>query len=171
MGMVRSSPVNACIALGSNVGDRLNSIELAMQALGQLGEVVARSTIVETEPVGPVSQGPFLNAAAVVATRLEAKQLLLSLLEIERRLGRDRKNAPRWGPRVIDLDLILYGEDVVVEEGLTVPHPRMHERMFVLGPLAEVAGRMRVPTLNATVAELRDRLAAAGTLRTVGGSN
>jgi 2-amino-4-hydroxy-6-hydroxymethyldihydropteridine diphosphokinase len=97
----------------------------------------------ETEPVGPVEQGPFLNGAVQVATELGPRELLERLLDIEQRLGRVR--AERFGPRTIDLDLLLYGDEVLDEPGLTLPHPRLHERRFALEPLAELAPDLVVP--------------------------
>lgn len=106
--------------------------------------VVACSTFRETDPVGVVDQPRFLNGAAAVDTELSPQELLEALLAIERRLGRVR-DGTRWGPRTIDLDLLLYGDDVLDEPGLRVPHPRLHERRFVLEPLAELDPGLVVP--------------------------
>jgi 2-amino-4-hydroxy-6-hydroxymethyldihydropteridine diphosphokinase len=154
----------ACIALGSNLGDRLGMIHAALDAIARLPGtvVVARSDVIETQPVGPVSQGPYLNAAAVVETALGARALLEGLLAIEASLGRRRADAPRWGPRTIDLDLVLFGEAIVAEEGLIVPHPRLHERRFVLGPLAQIAPEFVHPVLGRSVRELDRDLERAG---------
>jgi len=110
-------------------------------------ELVATSTVRETEPVGLREQPPFLNAAAAIETELSARLLLDRLLEIERRLGRVREG-PRFGPRTIDLDLLLLGDQVVDEPGLCVPHPRIAERRFVLEPLHELDPRLEVPGLG-----------------------
>jgi len=110
-------------------------------------ELVATSTVRETEPVGLREQPPFLNAAAAIETELSARLLLDRLLEIERRLGRVREG-PRFGPRTIDLDLLLLGDQVVDEPGLCVPHPRLAERRFVLEPLHELDPRLEVPGLG-----------------------
>lgn len=156
-----SGLVRACVALGSNLcssqGDRGVHIEAGFAGVSRLGRLLARSSVLETEPVGVSAAnagGRYLNAAAVVETALSAREMLSALLAIERARGRDRSREGRWGPRTLDLDLLLFGDEVIDEPGLTVPHPRLHEREFVLGPLAEVAPWARVPTLGATVGEL-----------------
>jgi 2-amino-4-hydroxy-6-hydroxymethyldihydropteridine diphosphokinase len=138
------------VGLGANLGDREDSIRRAAELIG------ARrlSAIRETEPWGVVDQPRFLNAVAELETDLPAPELLARLLEVERELGRVR-SGQRWGPRAIDLDLLLYGSETIDEPGLTVPHPRLHERLFVLEPLADLApdlvlpGRGRVSSLLA----------------------
>ena len=107
--------------------------------------MVAVSALRETDPVGYEDQPRFLNAAALVETELSPRELLARLLEIESRLGRIRGVGPRFGPRTIDLDLLLYGEETVDEPGLTLPHPRLHERRFALEPLAELDPALEVP--------------------------
>jgi 2-amino-4-hydroxy-6-hydroxymethyldihydropteridine diphosphokinase len=130
----------AYIGLGSNLGDREQSIRRAAELIG------ARrvSTIRETEPWGIEDQPFFLNAVAEVETDLPPRRLLDRLLEVERKLGRTRDGA-RFGPRTIDLDLLLYGDETIDEAGLQVPHPRLHERRFVLEPLAELEPSLVVP--------------------------
>lgn len=108
----------------------------------------------ETEPVGPPGQERYLNAAAVIATALTPRDLLGRLLAIEASRGRVRPDPVRWGPRTLDLDLLLFGNLTIDEPGLTVPHPRLAERLFVLRPLAEVAGQCTVPGTGRTVMEL-----------------
>lgn len=132
--------IRAYIGLGSNLGDREQSIRRAAELIG------ARrvSTIRETEPWGIEDQPFFLNAVAEVETDLPPRRLLDRLLEVERKLGRTRDGA-RFGPRTIDLDLLLYGDETIDEAGLQVPHPRLHERRFVLEPLAELEPSLVVP--------------------------
>lgn len=151
---------HACVGIGSNLGDRSAAIERAVLAMATLPatRLVARSSIHETEPVGPVPQGPFLNAAVVLETALAPLDLLDAFLAIERSLGRDRTTAQPWGPRIIDLDLLLYASRVETGPRLTLPHPRLHERSFVLEPLAEIAPHAVVPGTGRTVRELRDSL-------------
>jgi 2-amino-4-hydroxy-6-hydroxymethyldihydropteridine diphosphokinase len=108
-------------------------------------ELVAVSSLRKTEPVGYADQPSFVNGAAALQTRLSPRELLERLLAIERRLGRVRSGGPRFGPRTIDLDLLLYGEETLNEPGLTVPHPRLHERRFVLEPLAELDPELEIP--------------------------
>jgi 2-amino-4-hydroxy-6-hydroxymethyldihydropteridine diphosphokinase len=136
----------AYIGLGANLGDREGSIRTAIERLGAHPDVtvVAVSEMRETEPVGIVDQPRFVNAAAAVETELGPRDLLDVLLAVERELGRTR-TGPRYGPRTIDLDLLLYGEEVVDEPGLTVPHPRLHERRFALEPLADLDPGLVVP--------------------------
>ena len=135
------------MGLGSNLGDREATLR---EALARLGEeegvsVLAVSSFRETEPVGKVDQPNFVNAAAALETSLEARELLDRLLEVERGLGRDRGAEERWGPRTIDLDLLLFGEETIAEPGLTVPHPRLAERAFVLEPLLELDPDLTLP--------------------------
>jgi 2-amino-4-hydroxy-6-hydroxymethyldihydropteridine diphosphokinase len=139
----------AYIGLGANLGDREATLGRALELLAAAPgiEVTAVSAFRETEPVGLLDQPRFLNAAARVETHLGPRELLERLLEIERALGR-RRTGPRFGPRTIDLDLLLYGDSTVAEHGLTVPHPRLHERAFVLEPLAELDSRLVIPGLG-----------------------
>ena len=130
----------AYVGVGANLGDREATIRAALAALPG---VVAVSELRETTPVGVVDQPPFLNGAAALETELSPRELLDALLEVERRLGRERRE--RWGPRTIDLDLLLHGDDVVDEPGLTVPHPRLHERRFALEPLLDLDPDLVVP--------------------------
>lgn len=149
----------AYVALGSNLGDREATIRGAVEELGRRPgvEVVAVSTLIDTSPVGVVDQPRFLNGVAAVETTLTAHELLVVLLDVERRFGRDRERAVPQGPRTLDLDLLLYGDDEIDEPGLVVPHPRLHEREFVLGPLAELAPGLEVPG-KGRVETLRARL-------------
>jgi len=151
-------PVRAYIGLGSNLGDRERTIEHAVGLLhADRGlDVVSISSLRETEPWGPVEQPRFLNGAVEVETSLEPRALLGVLLDIERRLGRVREE--RFGPRTIDLDLLVYGDAVVDEPGLIVPHPRLHERAFALEPLHELAPGLVVPG-HGSVADLLAALA------------
>lgn len=137
----------AYIAIGSNLGDRAATIESAVQMLGQLEAVqlIGRSALIETEPVGPAGQGRYLNGVLAVWTSLTARGLLDRLLEIELRHGRVREDELRWGARTLDLDLLVFGEDQIDEPGLTIPHPRLHERSFVLIPLCELAPDLKIP--------------------------
>lgn len=148
------------IGLGSNVGDRRAMLDGALDAISALPGVslVAVSAIRETAPVGPIEQGPYLNAVAELAIDtarcIEPESLLHALLEIERALGRDRSREARWGPRTLDLDVLLYGQRQVRTFDLEVPHPRLSERRFVLEPLAELAPDLVVPGVGTSVSEL-----------------
>ena len=149
------------IALGSNLGDRRGHLDWAIDRLGRVLTDLRASSAIETDPVGVSGQQPlYLNAAVVGGTTLEPGPLLDRLLEIERARGRERA-APR-APRTLDLDLILYGDRVLDDAGLVVPHPRFRDRMFVLQPLAEIAPAWRDPVTGLTIEDLRRRLAAAG---------
>jgi 2-amino-4-hydroxy-6-hydroxymethyldihydropteridine diphosphokinase len=136
----------AFIGLGANLGDREPTLRAAVDALAAESgiEVVAVSTLRETEPVGVGEQPRFLNGAAELETTLGARELLDRLLLVEQRFGRVRTPGEH-GPRTLDLDLLLYGDEVIDEPGLTIPHPRLHERRFVLGPLVELAPGLTVP--------------------------
>jgi 2-amino-4-hydroxy-6-hydroxymethyldihydropteridine diphosphokinase len=152
--------VRAFVGLGSNLGDREGTIARAVELLSDARgvELVGVSRLRETEPWGPVEQPPYLNGAVALETDLAPRALLDMLLAVEQALGRDRPGE-RWGPRTIDLDLLLY-EDVETDEpGLTVPHPRLHERRFALEPLAELAPDAVVPgrgTASELLAALED---------------
>jgi 2-amino-4-hydroxy-6-hydroxymethyldihydropteridine diphosphokinase len=136
--------VRAFIALGSNLGDRLGNLQAAVDGLaGTKGVRVLRtSRVYETDPVGP-PQPDYLNAVVLVETSLSARELLEACLAVERAMGRER--GERWGPRTIDLDLLVYGREEIHEPGLDVPHPRMHERGFVLAPLLELEADPALP--------------------------
>ena len=152
-----TQPVTAYIGLGSNLQDPVAQIERAFAELAALPgtELTARSPLYKSPPMGPQDQPDFVNAAAALATDLAPDALLQALLGIERTHGR-RRDGTRWGPRSLDLDLLLYGDRVLPGPGLVLPHPGLHERSFVLYPLADIAPQQRVPG-HGTVAELRDR--------------
>jgi 2-amino-4-hydroxy-6-hydroxymethyldihydropteridine diphosphokinase len=145
----------AYVGLGANLGDREGTLRTAVDALGAEGgiEVVALSTLHETEPIGVGEQPRFLNGAVALETALSSRDLLEVLLAVEQRFGRVRVPGEH-GPRTLDLDLLLYGDEEIDEPGLTVPHPRLHERAFVLEPLAELAPGLVVPGRGAVEALL-----------------
>jgi 2-amino-4-hydroxy-6-hydroxymethyldihydropteridine diphosphokinase len=148
-------PAVAYIALGSNLGDRQRTLDGAVASLRTTPGIVVRSVsrFHETEPVGgPDGQGKFLNGAAALETTLNPRELLHALQGIETSFGRVRK--VRWGERTLDLDILLFDGRIIREQGLTVPHPRMAERRFVLEPLAEIAPHVVDPVSGRTVAEM-----------------
>ncbi len=151
----------ALIALGSNLGDRAGYLLSGVAALSRAGvRILALSRIYETEPVGPPGQGPYLNQVARLETELEPEALLSLLLRVEAAHGRTR--AVRFGPRTLDLDLLDYEGRVLDLPGLTLPHPRMHARAFVLVPLFEVAPEWRHPVLEKSARELLSGLDVGG---------
>jgi 2-amino-4-hydroxy-6-hydroxymethyldihydropteridine diphosphokinase len=146
------------------MGDRTENIARAVAALGQHGvRVTQESSLYETEPLEIKEQPWFLNSAIEAETDLSAGRLMEVLLEIEREMGRDRR-VPK-GPRLIDMDILLYGADIVKEPGLEIPHPRMAERKFVLAPLAEIAGEVNHPVSMMTIAEMLEATADQSEVR------
>lgn len=147
----------AYVAIGSNVGDRQAHVAAAREGLAALPRttLAAMSRVYETEPVGPVPQGRFLNAVVMLDTQLSPRELHQALQALETRAGRPPRDARQpWGPRTLDLDLLLFDQLVLDEAGLTVPHPRMHERWFVLRPLVDVDPAAMHPLLGRTAAQL-----------------
>jgi 2-amino-4-hydroxy-6-hydroxymethyldihydropteridine diphosphokinase len=165
-------PHRAFIGLGTNLGDRAANYREAIQRIGRLPEsrIVSRSSIYETEPVGDV-EGVFLNGVVEIETELAADQLMRRLLTIERTMGRKRPGGRkargrrrRYRPRVIDLDVLFFDKEILNTASITVPHPRLHERRFVLAPMAELAPALIHPKLNVSISEL---LAGLKTLQRV----
>lgn len=142
-----TSATIAAIGLGGNVGDAAASVREALRAVDGLPStrLLRASPLYRTPAWGNTAQPDFINAAALLQTGLDARALLDALLEVERRFGRDRDAGVQWGPRTLDLDLLLYGEATIDEPGLRVPHPHLHERAFALLPLSRIAAGMRVP--------------------------
>ena len=140
-------PVIAFVGLGGNLGDAVATLRSAVQALAGLPEtrVLQVSSLDRTPAWGLQQQADFINGAALLETRLEARELLEALLGVERDFGREREAGSRWGPRTLDLDLLLYGDAVIGEPGLQVPHPHLHERAFALVPLLEIAPDILIP--------------------------
>lgn len=156
----------AYIGMGSNVaswaGGPEATLARAAARLESLGRVARRSSLYSTEPVGFSAQPRFVNAVVALETKLGPRQLLDALLAIEREFGRDRSAGIANGPRTLDLDILLFGDYVLTEEGLEIPHPRLTERAFVLVPLHEIAPLLVVPGCGKTVAELLQHLPALG---------
>lgn len=152
--------MRAFIGLGSNLGEREDNIRAALEAIAELPDtdLVRVSSLYDTEPVGEVDQPNFLNAAVMVDTELDPRTLLWNLMLIEKRLGRVRTQ--RWGPRTIDLDLLLYGEELIEDDDLRVPHPEIIRRSFVLVPLVELEPRLVHPGTGETLVAHLNRLGA-----------
>jgi 2-amino-4-hydroxy-6-hydroxymethyldihydropteridine diphosphokinase len=141
------------LSLGSNLGDRRENLKKAIAALGERVKIIRASRIYETAPVGLTEQSDFLNLVMEIETDLPARELLQAVKAIEQTLG--RQAGPRWGPRVIDIDILLLGEENIVEEGLKIPHPHMTERAFVMVPLAELAPNLLLGGETATAIAAR----------------
>jgi 2-amino-4-hydroxy-6-hydroxymethyldihydropteridine diphosphokinase len=156
-------PTRAFVGLGGNVGDVETTLAEAMWALDSLPQtsIRAQSRLYITPPWGNTEQPPFTNAVVELQTRLAPRVLLNLLLEIEARFGRDRSESEKWGPREIDLDLLVYGDEQIDEPGMHLPHPRLHERAFVLVPLAEIAPRLEIAGVG-RVSELLAAVDASG---------
>jgi 2-amino-4-hydroxy-6-hydroxymethyldihydropteridine diphosphokinase len=154
--------VIAFIGIGSNRGNPVHACREAVRHLAEIPEVrVLRcSSLYRTEPVGPQDQPWFINAVAEIRTSLPPRRLFETVKEIERRMG--RTEGPKWGPRLIDLDLLLYGQEVVSEGDLNIPHPEMHRRRFVLAPLCELASYAVHPAFGVSIRGLMDRLTDQG---------
>jgi 2-amino-4-hydroxy-6-hydroxymethyldihydropteridine diphosphokinase len=151
------------LSLGSNVGDRAASLNAAIYRMGRLGKVVAVSAFYETEPVELTAQPWFLNCTVALDTEKMPRQLLAAMLDIEKKMGRRR--VQKKGPRALDIDIVLFGDSIVEAKGLTIPHPAMHQRRFVLEPLVEIAPDVRHPVFKRTMRELRDALPPGQTVK------
>ncbi|PYV49637.1 MAG: 2-amino-4-hydroxy-6-hydroxymethyldihydropteridine diphosphokinase [Acidobacteria bacterium] len=153
------------LSLGSNIGDREANLRTAISKLGEIGNVVAVSSFYETEPVELTAQPWFLNCAVKFETEKMPRQLISAILNLEQSMGRQRKQ--KKGPRTIDIDVLLFGSSIIEIPSLTVPHPRLHERRFVLEPLTEIAPEARHPVFKRTVRQLRDALLPGQTVKKV----
>jgi 2-amino-4-hydroxy-6-hydroxymethyldihydropteridine diphosphokinase len=153
------------LSLGSNMGDPATNLNTAIADLRALGEVAAVSSFYETEPIELTAQPWFLNCAVKLDTEKMPKQLMSGILDLEQEMGRRRQQ--KKGPRIIDIDILLFGSSIIETKGLTIPHPAMHQRRFVLEPLAEIAPEVRHPVFKRTVRELRDALPPGQAVRRI----
>jgi 2-amino-4-hydroxy-6-hydroxymethyldihydropteridine diphosphokinase len=145
--------INVYLCIGSNVGDRRRQLRQSIELINkQIGKVARSSKLYETQPWGKTDQDPFLNQVVMVNTTLDPRQILEANTKIERELGRERKE--KWGPRIIDIDILFYGKRVIRDKGLEIPHPELHKRAFVLVPLMELDPTLVHPILNTTIDEL-----------------
>ena len=151
------------LSLGSNLGNREANLRNAIERLSGVGNPVAISSFYETEPIDVVSQPWFLNCAVKLDTEKMPRQLITAILSLEQEMGRQRKQGK--APRTIDIDILLFGSSIIQIPSLTIPHPRMHERRFVLEPLAEIAPDARHPIFKRTIRELREALPAGQTVK------
>jgi 2-amino-4-hydroxy-6-hydroxymethyldihydropteridine diphosphokinase len=157
------------LSLGSNLGDRAANLNDAISRLGGFGDVQAVSSFYETEPVEYTAQPSFLNCAVKFDTEKMPKQLLAAVLDLEQQMGR-RRTQPK-GPRTIDIDILLFGNSIIEAKELVIPHPALHQRRFVLEPMAEIAGETRHPVFKRTMRELRDALPSGQSVRRAGIEN
>jgi 2-amino-4-hydroxy-6-hydroxymethyldihydropteridine diphosphokinase len=158
----------AYLSLGSNVGDREGNLRQAIRALAGVGPVKAVSSFYETEPVDFVDQAWFVNCAVAIESRVGPERMMAELLRVEREMGRER--IQRRGPRIIDIDILMFGERIVDSPDLKIPHPAMQRRRFLLAPLADIAPEARHPLMNRTVRELLAELPEGQVVRRVRGS-
>lgn len=158
-------PCLAYLSLGSNVGSREKNLREAIQRLETLGRVTEVSSFYETEPVEFTEQPWFLNCAVGLETEQPASELMRDILAIEREMGRQRLQ--KKGPRIIDIDILLFGDEIVNTQLLTIPHPAMADRRFVLEPLAEIADQARHPVLKKTIGELLEALPEGQAVRKI----
>lgn len=162
------SSVVCHIGIGSNLGDALQNCKDAIESISRLSAVllIQSSSFYKTEPVGDIKQEYFVNAVVEIKTELAARELLIKLQKIEKQMGRER--SVKGGPRIIDLDIIFYGQEIIPEKGLTVPHPEMHERRFVLEPLNEIASYFIHPVFRVSVRGLKERLDDSKSVEKIG---
>jgi len=144
---------NVTLLLGSNVGNRFAHLETALQMIkNEIGKIALQSSVYETEPWGNTKQGFFLNQVVVVESQLEAEKIMKHLISMEKKMGRERTE--KWGPRIIDIDILFFNEEIISTNQLTVPHPSLHERKFTLIPLNEIMPGFIHPVLKKTVSDL-----------------
>ena len=151
------------LSLGSNVGEREVHLREAIARLQRVGEIVSVSSFYETEPVDVTNQAWFLNCVVIVETKKSPEQVMAAILQIEHEMGRERLQ--KKGPRIIDVDIILFGDEIIHSTQVTVPHPAMQDRRFVLEPLAEIAPEARHPISRKTVREMLEALPAGQVVR------
>ncbi|MBL7828761.1 MAG: 2-amino-4-hydroxy-6-hydroxymethyldihydropteridine diphosphokinase [Saprospiraceae bacterium] len=145
--------INVYLSIGSNMGDRLANLRTAAGLIHKgIGKIARKSKIYETQPWGKVDQEPFLNQVIMINTINDPRDLLEDITKIEKDLGRERKE--KWGPRTIDIDILFYGKRIVRDKGLEIPHPELHNRMFILAPLLEIAADLEHPVLKKPIDEL-----------------
>jgi len=147
--------INVYLSLGSNMGDRMGHLRMAADLITKnIGNIAKKSHLYDTQPWGNTEQDSFLNQVVMVNTTLDPRDILKEITQIEREMGRARKDSDKWGPRQIDIDILLYGKRIIRDKGLEIPHPELHKRAFVLVPLMELAPEYEHPILKQQIDEL-----------------